>query len=72
MTLPVDPVPGPGTTGPIPGGPPIGQPDPPIKEPDPDRLPDEEPIPNPDVPNPDETTDPPQHVAPFHAMRDVT
>ena len=65
MTLPVDPVPGPGTTGPIPGGPPIGQPDPPIKEPDPDRLPDEEP-----VPNPDETPDPPQHVGPVHAVPD--
>jgi hypothetical protein len=48
MTLPVGPVRGPGTTGPIPGVPPIGRPDPPIKEPEPERLPDEDPVPNPD------------------------
>jgi hypothetical protein len=33
---------------PDPGPPPIIPPDPPIKEPEPDRLPDEEPLPNPD------------------------
>ncbi|MBB4144104.1 MULTISPECIES: hypothetical protein [Rhizobium] len=32
-------------------------PEPPIEEPEPDRLPDEEP-----VPNPDETRDPPMQV----------
>jgi hypothetical protein len=41
--LPVEPVP-----------PPIIPPDPPVKEPEPDRLPDEEPL-----PNPDETRNPP-------------
>lgn len=66
MTLPVDPVPAPGTA-PLPPVPPIEKPDPPITEPEPDRLPDEMP-----EPNPDENPQPPQHVGPFQAMRDLT
>lgn len=48
MFNPVEPVPGygPGSNGPVPPMPPDV--DPPIKEPEPDRLPDEEPVPNPD------------------------
>jgi hypothetical protein len=44
----IEPVPGygPGSNGPVPPIPPDV--DPPIKEPEPDRLPDEEPVPNPD------------------------
>jgi hypothetical protein len=37
--------------------PPVWKPDPPIQEPEPDRLPDEEPL-----PNPDETRAPPRHA----------
>ncbi|WP_137157595.1 hypothetical protein [Rhizobium sp. FKL33] len=37
--------------------PPVWKPDPPVQEPEPDRLPDEDPS-----PNPDETRAPPRHV----------
>ncbi len=67
MTIPADPIPGPDTPGGIPVVPPLERPVPPIEEPEPDRLPDEVP-----VPNPDDNPDPPQHVGPFDAMRDLS
>lgn len=63
MTLPPET----GTPDPIPGVPPLGQPDPPIKEPEPDRLPDENP-----VPNPDENQNPPQHVGVSDTLNSLT
>jgi hypothetical protein len=64
MSTPVNP--GPDDPGPLPPVPPIEEPVPPIYEPDrpvvepdPDRLPGEEPL-----PNPDENPDPPQRLGP--------
>jgi hypothetical protein len=70
MSTPVNP--GPDDPGPLPPVPPIEEPVPPIHEPDrpvvepdPDRLPDEEPL-----PNPDENPDPPQRLGSFRWARD--
>ncbi len=64
MSTPVNP--GPDDPGPLPPVPPIEEhvppiyePDRPVVEPDPDRLPEEEPL-----PNPDENPDPPQRLGP--------
>lgn len=47
--------------------PPIHEPDSPVKEPDPDRLPDEEPL-----PNPDENPDHPQRLVPSSGSLSLT